>query len=225
MRVDRLPPSWSAALASELRSPWFSELCSFVDDERARHAVYPAHDDVFAAFEATPLDAVEIVLVGQDPYHGPGQAHGLAFSVPPGVTTPPSLANILREVESDAGVARPANGCLRAWAERGVLLLNTSLTVRAGEAGSHQKRGWERLTDAAVRAVSARERGAVFLLWGAAAQKKAALVDSSRHRVIVGVHPSPLSAHRGFFGSRPFSRANEALRALGRPPIDWSLAR
>ena len=218
-----LPPSWAEALAPELSLPWFAELASFVEGERARHPVYPAENDVLAAFEATPLDRVKVVLIGQDPYHGPGQAHGLAFSVPRGVAVPPSLANVLRELESDLGVPRPPHGCLAAWAERGVLLLNAVLTVRAGEAGSHQKRGWERLTDAAVRAVGERGRGAVFVLWGAAAQKKAKLVDAHRHRVIDGVHPSPLSAHRGFLGSRPFSRTNAALRELGHELIDWSL--
>ena len=223
MNLEKLPASWSAALAPALASPGFSALAAFVADERARHEVYPPEDSVLAAFEATPLDRVKVVLIGQDPYHGAGQAHGLAFSVPRGVVAPPSLANILRELADDVGVARPPHGCLTTWAERGVLLLNAVLTVRAGEASSHQRRGWEGLTDAAVRAVNARRRGAVFLLWGAAAQKKARLVDRSRHRVLTGVHPSPLSAYRGFFGSKPFSKTNAALRELGHDPIDWAL--
>jgi uracil-DNA glycosylase len=197
---------------------------AFVDAERARGAVYPSEPDVFAALAHTPLDRVKVVLLGQDPYHGEGQAHGLAFSVRPGVAPPPSLANLMKELERDVGCARVDHGCLEAWADRGVLLLNTVLTVRAGEPGSHAKKGWEKLTDAVIRVVDARPRPAVFLLLGAPARKKAALVDRARHRVIEGVHPSPLSASQGFFGSKPFSAVNRALTEMAEEPIDWQLS-
>ena len=185
--------------------------------------MYPPDADVYAALAETPFERVKVVLIGQDPYHGEGQAHGLALSVRPGVRPPPSLRNLLEEARADVGLELPCEGCLLPWAREGVLLLNDVLTVRAGEAGSHQKRGWERFTDAIVRAVAERERPSVFLLWGNHAKKKARLVDASRHRVITGVHPSPLSAHAGFFGSRPYSRVNEALVALGHAPVDWRL--
>lgn len=218
-----VPPDWAAALAAEIASPWFAELEAFVAGERARGPVYPPEDDVYAALAETPLDRVKVVVMGQDPYHGPGQAHGLALSVRPGVPSPPSLANMLKEARDDVGQALPCDGCLLPWARQGVLLLNDVLTVRAGAAGSHQKRGWERFTDAIVRVVAERDRPSVFLLWGNAAKKKARLVDATRHRVIAGVHPSPLSAYAGFFGSRPYSRVNAALVELGHAPIDWRL--
>lgn len=218
-----VPPDWAAALAAELASPWFAELQAFVAEERARGPVYPPEDDVYAALVEAPLERVKVVVIGQDPYHGAGQAHGLALSVRPGVAPPPSLANMMKEARDDVGQELPCEGCLLPWARQGVLLLNDVLTVRAGEAGSHQKRGWERLTDAVVRVVAARDRPSVFLLWGNHAQKKARLVDASRHRVLTGVHPSPLSAHRGFFGSRPYSRVNAALVELGHAPVDWRL--
>ncbi|HVY47135.1 MAG TPA: uracil-DNA glycosylase [Minicystis sp.] len=218
-----LPPSWRAALGGELEAPYFAELRRFVAVERAAGPVYPPDDVVFAAFGRTPLDRVKVVLLGQDPYHGEGQAHGLALSVRPGVAAPPSLVNLFKELEADLAIPRPAHGSLAAWAERGVLLLNAVLTVRAGAPGSHAKRGWEAFTDAAIRAVDARARPAVFLLLGAAAKKKARLVDRARHRVVEAAHPSPLSAHAGFFGSKPFSRVNAALRELGEDPIDFRL--
>ncbi len=223
MLIPRLPASWQDALAAELGAPYFLTLAEFVDAERARANVYPAEEHVFAALTATPLDAVRVVLVGQDPYHGAGQAHGLCLSVPAGVAFPPSLANMLKELASDKGLALPDNGDLSPWARQGVLLLNTVLTVREGAAGSHQRKGWEAFTDAVLRAVAARSKPAVFVLWGNEAKKKAKLLDPVRHRVLLGVHPSPLSAHAGFFGSRPYSKIDEALVALGERPIDWRL--
>ena len=220
---ERIPAPWRALLGAELAAPWWDELASFEAEERRKGPVFPPAERVFAALEATPPDAVRLVLLGQDPYHGEGQAHGLAFSVPPGVPRPPSLRNVHRELSSDLGYPTPDHGSLVAWAERGVLLLNTVLTVRAGEAGSHAGRGWERLTDAILRAISASERPRVFLLWGAHAQRKAKLVASPPHVVLEGAHPSPLSARRGFLGSRPFSAVNAALTRLGEPPIDFRL--
>lgn len=216
---------WNPVLKAELAKPYWAELQAFVRDERAHHQVFPPHDEVFAALHRTPFDAVRAVILGQDPYHGPGQAHGLCFSVRRGVPIPPSLRNIHTELHDDLGVEPPGHGDLTAWADRGVLLLNTTLTVRAHQAASHQKRGWETFTDEVIRAVGAKADRVVFLLWGAHARKKRALVDSSsgRHVVLESAHPSPLSAHNGFFGSRPFSRANAALEAADRPPIDWSL--
>jgi len=214
---------WNPALRDQFEQPYWQELQRFVDDERSRHAVYPPRDEVFAALHLTPLDEVKVVILGQDPYHGPGQAHGLCFSVRDGVPPPPSLQNILAELESDLGHPRPRHGDLTAWARQGVLLLNATLTVRAGAAGSHQGKGWETFTDRVIQVVDRAPRCIVFVLWGAAARRKAALVDRSRHVVIESPHPSPLSAHRGFFGSRPFSRANDALVAAGRDPVDWRL--
>ncbi len=218
-----IPASWRAALADELAQPYAEQLAAFVAAERAAHTVYPPAGEEFTALELTPPERVRAVILGQDPYHGPGQAHGLAFSVREGVPPPPSLVNIFKELRSDLGLEPPGHGHLAGWAREGVLLLNAVLTVRAGEANSHRGRGWDRLTDAVIRAVSAGPEPVVFLLWGAPAQKKAALVDESRHAVLRAAHPSPLSARRGFFGSRPFSRANAALAERGRPPIDWRL--
>ncbi len=194
-------------------------------EEAAGKRIYPPRGQRLAALELTPLDKVKVVILGQDPYHGPGQAHGLSFSVPQGVPPPPSLVNIYKELKSDLGIAPPDHGDLSHWAKQGVLLLNNALTVEAGQAGSHQNRGWEAITDAAVAAVAARPEPSVFILWGSHAQAKAAripeLTDSDRHLVIRSPHPSPLSAHRGFFGSKPFSRANAFLEANGRGAIDW----
>lgn len=220
---DRIPAAWQPFLAEALASPWFDALAAFVADERARHAVYPSEGEEFAALTRTPPERVRVVLLGQDPYHGEGQAHGLAFSVPPGVARPPSLQNVHKELLADLGHPIPSHGSLLAWADRGVLLLNTSLTVRAGEAGSHAGRGWERLTDAIISALAAGPTPLVFVLWGSHAHKKAKLVSDPRHVVLRGVHPSPLSAHRGFVGSRPFSAVNSALAGLGHPPLDWRL--
>lgn len=214
---------WNPILKAELEQPYFAELRSFVDEERRRHQVFPPAEEVFAALHLTPYSEVKVLILGQDPYHGPGQAHGLCFSVRRGVDVPPSLVNIYTELESDLGVPRPDHGNLEAWARQGVLLLNATLTVRARQAASHQKRGWETFTDAVIKAVNDKPERVVFILWGSSARKKKALVDTGRHVVIESPHPSPLSAHRGFFGSRPFSRTNAALEAAGRPPIDWSL--
>jgi len=210
---------WNPILRAELTKPYWPELQQFVAAERADHPVYPPAEEVFAALHLTPFEDVKVVILGQDPYHGPGQAHGLCFSVPPGVPAPPSLQNVLKELQSDLGIDRPHHGCLDAWAAQGVLLLNTTLTVRAGQAASHQGKGWETFTDEVIRAVNAKEERLVFVLWGASARKKEALIDTNRHTVIESPHPSPLSAHNGFFGSRPFSRANEALRE----PVDWRI--
>ena len=214
---------WNPVLRAELEKPYWPELQQFVAEERSRHTVYPAHDEVFAALHLTPYAAVRVVILGQDPYHGAGQAHGLCFSVRRGVAAPPSLVNIFKELEDDLGIAVPAHGCLDAWARQGVLLLNATLTVRARQAASHQGKGWETFTDQVIRSVSDKPERVVFILWGASARKKRALIDASRHTIIESAHPSPLSAHNGFFGSRPFSRANEALVAAGRDPVDWSL--
>ena len=217
------PTDWNPVLRDELDQPYWQELQSFVAAEREAGPVYPATGDVFAALHLTPLAQVKVVILGQDPYHGPRQAHGLCFSVPEGVPLPPSLRNVYRELNDDLGLPIPRSGDLTPWARRGVLLLNTTLTVRAGAAASHQGHGWEVFTDQVIRAVSAKPETVVFVLWGAHARKKRALVDRSRHVVIESAHPSPLSAHNGFFGSRPFSRANAALVAAGRDPVDWSL--
>lgn len=217
------PTDWNPVLRDELDQPYWQELQSFVAAEREAGPVYPATGDVFAALHLTPLAQVKVVILGQDPYHGPRQAHGLCFSVPEGVPLPPSLRNVYRELNDDLGLPIPRSGDLTPWARRGVLLLNTTLTVRAGAAASHQGHGWEVFTDQVIRAVSAKPETVVFILWGAHARKKRALVDRSRHVVIESAHPSPLSAHNGFFGSKPFSRANDALVAAGREPVDWQI--
>ena len=214
---------WNPILRQEWDKPYWDELQRFVADERSQHEVFPPRDDVFAALHLTPYAEVKVLILGQDPYHGAGQAHGLCFSVRPGVAPPPSLVNIFRELRDDLGVAPPDHGCLTPWARQGVLLLNTSLTVRAHKAASHQGKGWERFTDEVIRAVDAKDERVVFILWGAAARRKKALVDRHKHVIIESAHPSPLSAHNGFFGSRPFSRTNEALAAAGRTPVDWTL--
>ena len=218
-----LPPSWQARVGAELEKPYFRELREFVDQERAQHEVYPPEDEVFSALELTPYERVKVLVLGQDPYHGPGQAHGLAFSVRPGVTPPPSLRNMLRELKDELGCPVPDNGYLGPWAKQGVLLLNAVLTVRAGEPNSHKGKGWEKFTDAAIRAVNARPDRVVFVLWGGYAAKKAALIDGGRHAVIQSAHPSPLSAKRGFFGSRPFSKVNRELEQAGQAKIEWCL--
>lgn len=214
---------WNPILGQELVKPYWEPLQRFVHDERERHDVYPPDDEVFAALHLTPHADVKVLILGQDPYHGPGQAHGLCFSVRPGVPAPPSLSNIFTELQSDLGLARPPHGTLEPWARRGVLLLNATLTVRAHAAASHQGKGWEHFTDAVIAAVNAKPDRVVFILWGSSARKKASLIDRSRHSVIESPHPSPLSAHRGFFGSKPFSRANQLLAEAGRTPVDWEL--
>jgi uracil-DNA glycosylase len=217
-----LPPSWKAVLGDELKKPYFHELQEFVAEERAHHTVFPPEADVFNAFKATPYDKVKVLLLGQDPYHGPGQAHGMCFSVRPGVRPPPSLVNLFRELHDELGCKIPNNGYLVPWAERGVMLLNAVLTVRQAEPNSHKDKGWEKFTDAAIRALNDRERPVVFALWGAYAQKKAKLVTAPQHRVVKAAHPSPLSMKK-FLGSRPFSTINNALEEVGEEPIDWQI--
>jgi len=216
MRTD-----WNPILRAEFAKPYWPELQRFVNEERQRATVYPPHDEVFTALHLTPYANVKAVILGQDPYHGPDQAHGLCFSVRPGVSLPPSLQNIFKELEQDLGYPPPRHGCLDSWASQGVLLLNASLTVRQGRASSHQGKGWEMFTDEVLRAVNEKPERVVFILWGASARRKKALIDRTRHVVIESAHPSPLSASNGFFGSRPFSRANDALVEAGRDPIDW----
>ena len=214
---------WNPILHAEFEKPYWEDLRSFVAAERAQHTVYPPHEDVFRALHLTAYADTKVLILGQDPYHGAGQANGLAFSVHDGVRIPPSLQNIHKELEADLGISRPSHGNLEAWATDGVLLINATLTVRGGAAASHQKQGWETFTDQIIRAVSNKTDPVVFILWGATARKKAQLIDTDRHVIIESPHPSPLSAHRGFFGSKPFSRTNESLLALGRAPVDWSL--
>lgn len=214
---------WNPVLRGELAKPYWPELQAFVQRERQHHTVYPPHDEVFAALHLTPYAATRALILGQDPYHGPRQAHGLCFSVRRGVAVPPSLVNIHTELHDDLGIAPPGHGNLEAWAAQGVLLLNTTLTVRAGQAASHQGHGWETFTDQVITTVNGKLDPVVFILWGSHARKKKALIDVARHTVIESAHPSPLSAHNGFFGSKPFSRTNAALAAAGVDPIDWSL--
>jgi uracil-DNA glycosylase len=219
-----IPKSWQDPLQAEFNAPYMAALREFLDAElAAEKTVYPPQQNWFRALELTPLDQVRVVILGQDPYHGAGQAHGLCFSVPQDVKPPPSLVNIYKELEADLGIPPASHGFLEHWARQGVLLLNSVLTVEAHKAASHQKRGWEQFTDAIIAAINAREEPTVFLLWGAYAQKKAAFVDASRHLVLKSAHPSPLSAHNGFMGSQPFSKANLFLQDHGQPPIDWAL--
>ncbi|HEV2620917.1 MAG TPA: uracil-DNA glycosylase [Frateuria sp.] len=220
----RLEPSWKERLGGYLERPQMRALAEFLRNEkRAGKVIYPPGPEIFNAFEHTPFDKVRVVILGQDPYHGPGQAHGLCFSVRPGVPVPPSLQNIFAEIERDLGLPRPDHGCLTSWADQGVLLLNSVMTVEQGRAGAHQNKGWEGFTDAAIEALNREREGLVFMLWGAYAQRKGKLVDPHRHLVLSSVHPSPLSAHRGFIGNGHFSAANRYLESRGQPPIDWSL--
>lgn len=218
-----LPPGWQEIVGEETQKPYFQELEAFLAAERQKYTIYPKESEVFSSLEYTPYESVRVMILGQDPYHGPRQAHGCSFSVRPHVPVPPSLQNIFKELQSDVGATPPDHGCLVPWARQGVLLLNTVLTVRAGQANSHQGKGWEKFTDAVFRAVNRRPTRVVFILWGANARQKASLVDLTRHVVIQSAHPSPYSADSGFFGSRPFSRANAALRAAGLPEINWQL--
>ncbi|MFW6094428.1 MAG: uracil-DNA glycosylase [Pseudomonadota bacterium] len=222
----RLEETWKAALGPEFEAPYMQDLRRFLlERKRARQVVYPPSDRIFAALDLCPLPDVKVVIIGQDPYHGPGQAHGLCFSVQPGVERPPSLVNVFREIDDDLGGPDrripEGRGCLESWARQGVLLLNAVLTVERGRAGSHRGRGWETFTDRVVEVLCEQREHLVFMLWGSYAQKKGARVDRDRHLVLAAPHPSPLSAHRGFFGCRHFSRANEYLASVGREPIDW----
>ena len=220
----RLPPSWCEALRDELEQPYMADLQQFLLGERdGGKRIFPEQANWLRALELTPFEKVRVVILGQDAYHGEGQAHGLCFSVQPCVRTPPSLRNIYKELRSDLGIEPREHGFLEHWADQGVLLLNSVLTVEMGRAGSHAKRGWERFTDAIIHAVNARREPVVFMLWGAYAQKKAEFVDHSRHLVLIAAHPSPLSAHSGFFGCRHFSKANAFLEERGIEPIDWAL--
>ncbi len=217
----RIADDWKQLLAAEFGADYFAALTEFVREEYQSRTIYPRGANIFRAFDKCSVDNLKVVIIGQDPYHGPGQANGLCFSVGDGVQFPPSLVNIFKEIESDLGIPIPASGNLDRWAEQGVLLLNSVLTVRAGVAASHAGRGWERFTDAVVKAVAAHKQGVVYMLWGSYAQKKAAEVDPSRNLVLKAVHPSPLSAYRGFFGCRHFSKANEYLVNTGQIPIQW----
>jgi len=222
-RTIQLHPSWLEPLRNEFEQAYMQKLRDFLRQEKQQHVVYPPGPLIFNALNSTPLDKVKVVIIGQDPYHGPGQAHGLCFSVPPGVPVPPSLRNIFKELQDDLGIAPATHGNLQYWAEQGVLLLNAVLTVRQGQPGAHQGRGWETFTDRVIELVNQKQDQVVFFLWGSYAQKKGACIDGSRHCVLRAPHPSPLSAHRGFFGSRPFSRANDYLLANGKTPVDWQL--
>ncbi|MDN5348726.1 MAG: uracil-DNA glycosylase [Bacteroidales bacterium] len=215
--------SWYKVLKDEFEAPYFLALKRFIQEEMKQYKIFPPAKLIFNAFNKTPLPAVKVVIVGQDPYHGPGQAHGLAFSVPTGIKPPPSLMNIYKELYSDLGIAPSKNGNLEKWAKEGVLLINTSLTVRSGQAASHSGKGWENFTDAAIKAVSEYRAGVVFMLWGKQAISKEKLINPSKHLILKTVHPSPLSASRGFFGCKHFSIANDYLQNIGFLPVDWQL--
>ncbi len=220
----KLEPSWKSRTGPYLQRPDMQALSAFLRERKAAGArIYPPGPQIFAAFDATPFDAVKVVILGQDPYHGPGQAHGLCFSVQPGVAVPPSLDNIFKEIHADLSISRPDHGCLLPWAHRGVLLLNAVLTVEEGQAGAHQNKGWEGFTDHVVDVLNREREGLVFLLWGSYAQAKGKMIDPRRHKVLKAPHPSPLSAHRGFLGCKHFSAANDYLTHNGLEAIDWSL--
>lgn len=217
----KIEPSWKARLLGEFQEPYFKNLIEFVKSEYARQTVYPPGIEIFRAFDSCAFDKVKVVILGQDPYHGPGQANGLCFSVRNGVRLPPSLLNIFKEIHHDLGKPIPASGDLERWAHQGVLLLNATLTVRSASPGSHQHKGWEAFTDSVIRKISAERSNVVFLLWGAYAQKKAELIDRNKHLVLMSPHPSPFSADRGFFGNRHFSKTNQYLKSKGLDEIDW----
>ncbi|MDT7850436.1 uracil-DNA glycosylase [Methylophilus sp. VKM B-3414] len=223
-KPGQLDPTWQAVLGAEFNQPYMHSLKAFLQQEKAAgKTIFPPGPLIFNAFNHTPFDKVRVVIIGQDPYHGPGQAHGLSFSVPAGVAQPPSLMNIFKEIEADLGVRMSGSGDLTPWADQGVLLLNATLTVQMANAGSHQNRGWEQFTDAAIAALNAQRTGLVFVLWGSYAQKKGAMIDPNKHLVLKSVHPSPLSAHRGFFGNHQFSKINAYLATQGQAPINWQL--
>lgn len=220
MKVQ-IEPTWKEVLEQEFDKPYFEELVHFVKGEYSKTRVYPPGSQIFNAFDHCAFDQVKVVILGQDPYHGPSQAHGLCFSVNEGIPMPPSLVNIFKEIRSDLGKDMPPNGSLVRWAEQGVLLLNATLTVRAGKPGSHQNKGWEIFTDAVISQIAEKKENVVFMLWGAYAQKKGSMIDRNKHLVLQSPHPSPFSAHKGFLGNRHFSKANEYLRNSGEGPIDW----
>ncbi len=220
----KIEQSWQTELAHEFEQPYFNQLVNFVKSEYAKHTVYPPGKLIFNAFDKCPFDAVKVVIIGQDPYHGQGQAHGLCFSVNHGIAVPPSLKNIYRELHDDIGFTIPNSGNLEKWSNQGVLMLNATLTVRANQAGSHQNKGWEQFTDAVIAKLSAEKENLVFLLWGAYAQRKGSCIDSSKHLILKGAHPSPLAANRGgFFGGKYFSKTNAYLQQKGKTPINWEL--
>jgi uracil-DNA glycosylase len=219
----QIDQEWKAVLSEEFQKPYFEALKQFLVDEKKKYVIYPSGKNIFEAFNRTPFSKVKVVILGQDPYHGPGQAHGLCFSVPSGVDFPPSLQNILKELASDLGSEYPKSGDLSKWADQGVLLINATLTVRANQAGSHQGHGWEQFTDTAIRILSERHAGLVFMLWGKYAGNKKHLIDIGKHLVLEAPHPSPLSVYRGFFGCRHFSQANKWLEEKGKHPVNWKL--
>jgi len=219
----KIEAEWLAVLRPEFEKPYFNELKSFLLEEKKLYRIYPPGNRIFAAFDYTPFSKVKVVILGQDPYHGDGQAHVLCFSVPDGIALPPSLVNIYKELSTDLGISLPKSGNLEKWAKQGVLLINATLTVRANQAGSHQRHGWEYFTDEVIRQLSDRQTGLVFILWGSYAQAKEALIDTSKHFILKAVHPSPLSVYRGFFGCRHFSKTNELLASVGKEPVDWNL--
>lgn len=224
MRTIKLDPSWLSHLQTEFEQTYMQQLSAFLRDEKAAgQTIYPNGDNIFAALNTTPLDHVKVVILGQDPYHGPGQAHGLSFSVPQGIKIPPSLRNIYKEIHQDVGIQPPPHGNLNSWAEQGVLLLNSVLTVRDSQAASHQGKGWETFTDKIISTLNEQRQNIVFLLWGSYAQKKGAVIDASKHLVLKAPHPSPLSAHRGFLGCQHFSQTNAYLQQQQQSPIDWSV--
>jgi uracil-DNA glycosylase len=221
--IPQIPTGWRRVLANEIKKPYYQKLQKFLEKERQKHKIFPPEKQIFAALKLTPYNQVNVLLLGQDPYHGDGQAHGLCFSVRPGVILPPSLQNIYKELQNDVGFHIPNHGYLASWAKQGILMLNAVLTVRAHQAASHRNRGWEIFTDAIIQAVNAKASPVVFLLWGNYAKQKIKLIDAKRHVIIQSAHPSPLSANNGFFGSRPFSKTNAALRQFGKPEIEWQL--
>lgn len=219
----RVENDWNRVIGAEFDKPYYHNLMRFLKQEYTTNTIYPEKEEIFNAFLYTPYEKVKVVLIGQDPYHGSGQAHGLSFSVKPGIPAPPSLINIFKELNDDIGVQIPEHGCLIKWAEQGVLMLNTVLTVRAGEAHSHKKKGWETFTNAVISAVNAKEEPVVFWLWGKPAESKLKLITNTHHLVLIAPHPSPLSVYRGFYGSKPFSKTNTFLIQKGKAPIDWTL--
>ncbi|HDP75905.1 MAG TPA: uracil-DNA glycosylase [Bacteroidales bacterium] len=219
----QIEDTWKNVLMDEFQKDYFIKLKEFLIEEKKKYMVYPPGSQIFEAFNHTPFNKVKVVILGQDPYHGPGQAHGLCFSVPNGIPAPPSLQNIFKEINSDLGLPIPNHGNLEKWAKQGVLLLNATLTVRANQAGSHQNKGWETFTDAAIKALSDHHKGLVFILWGNYAQAKTRIIDTNKHFVLTAPHPSPLSASRGFYGCNHFSKTNRLLSSIGKEPIDWSL--